>query len=118
MVGEKRRSLRRRYSLSLITTAHRRWHETSHWHRRHLLQGQGRSITAGLVQAAPGNRCPGLGRTVFHRTDAEGKPVAGTTAWLIAPQASKQFAPSSSPFMVDYRVEDLLALVEVLKEEG
>src|SRR5262245_3606501 len=48
------------------TTAHRRSHETSHWHRRHLLQGQRRSITAGLVQAAPGNRCPSLGRSCLR----------------------------------------------------
>jgi predicted enzyme related to lactoylglutathione lyase len=51
-------------------------------------------------------------------TDAEGKPVAGTTAWLIAQQESKQFAPSSAPFMVNYRVEDVRALVNALKEEG
>ena len=48
------------------STAHRRTHETSHWHRRHLLQGQRRSSTAGLVQAAPGNRCPSLGRSCLH----------------------------------------------------
>ena len=58
------------------------------------------------------------GGAAFNWTDAEGKPVAGTTAWLIAPQESKQFAPSSAPFMVNYRVEDLHALVKALKEEG
>ena len=46
------------------------------------------------------------------------KPVAGTTAWLIDPQESNHFAPSTSSFMVNYRVEDLLALVNVLREEG
>ncbi len=58
------------------------------------------------------------GGAAFDWTDTEGKPVAGTTAWLITPQESKQFAPSSAPFMVNYRVEDLHALVKVLKEEG
>jgi predicted enzyme related to lactoylglutathione lyase len=58
------------------------------------------------------------GGASFDWTDAEGKPVAGTTAWLIAPQESKQFAPSSAPFMVNYRVEDVHALVKALKEEG
>jgi predicted enzyme related to lactoylglutathione lyase len=47
-----------------------------------------------------------------------GKPVAGTTAWLITSERSSQFAPSTAPFMVNYRVEDLLALVKVLREEG
>lgn len=51
-------------------------------------------------------------------TNTEGKPKAGTTAWLINPQESDQFAPSSAPFMVNYRVEDLHALVKALKEEG
>ena len=45
-------------------------------------------------------------------------PVAGSTAWLIAPRQSDQFAPSAAPFMVNYRVEDLHALVKVLREEG
>jgi predicted enzyme related to lactoylglutathione lyase len=58
------------------------------------------------------------GGAAFTWTDAEGKPVAGTTAWSISPQESDQFAPSSAPFMVNYRVEDVHALVKVLKEEG
>lgn len=58
------------------------------------------------------------GGAAFPWTDAEGNAVAGTTAWLIAPKESKQFDPSSAPFMVNYRVEDLRALVDALKEEG
>ena len=42
----------------------------------------------------------------------------GTTAWLIDPQETKHFAPSSASFMVNYRVDDLHALVKALKEEG
>ena len=71
------------------------------WYKRHL----------GIdVQA--------WGGAAFDWTDAEGKPVAGTTAWSINPEDSDQFAPSSASFMVNYRVEDLHALVKVLKEEG
>ncbi len=44
------------------------------------------------------------GGASFDWTDAEGKPVAGTTAWLIDPEESDHFAPSSAPFMVNYRV--------------
>ena len=58
------------------------------------------------------------GGAAFEWTDADGKPVAGTTAWNINPEESRQFAPSTAPFMVNYRVEDLLALVKALREEG
>ena len=58
------------------------------------------------------------GGAAFSWADAEGKPVAGTTAWSINAQDSDQFAPSSAAFMVNYRVADLRALVQALKEEG
>jgi predicted enzyme related to lactoylglutathione lyase len=58
------------------------------------------------------------GGASFTWTDGEGKPVAGTTAWLITSMESKQFAPSSSPFMVNYRVDDLDGLLDALREEG
>ena len=58
------------------------------------------------------------GGAAFYWTDADVKPVGGTTAWLIASEKSDQFAPSSAPFMVNYRVADLHALVKALKEEG
>src|SRR3546814_3254617 len=38
----------------------------SHRHWRHLLQGQGRAGTTGLVQAAPRNRCPAMGWHGVH----------------------------------------------------
>jgi hypothetical protein len=43
----------------------------------------------------------------------EGQPVAGTTIWSIGPAQGDHFAPSTAPFMSNYRVEDLYALVEV-----
>lgn len=58
------------------------------------------------------------GGAAFDWTDDAGKPVGGTTAWNIASMQSEQFAPSTAPFMVNYRVEDLRALVKALKEEG
>jgi predicted enzyme related to lactoylglutathione lyase len=58
------------------------------------------------------------GGAAFTWTDNDGKPLAGTTAWLIASAQSDQFAPSTSTFMVNYRVDDLHALVKVLREEG
>jgi predicted enzyme related to lactoylglutathione lyase len=58
------------------------------------------------------------GGAAFDWTDPDGKPAGGTTAWLIAAETSGQFAPSQAPFMVNYRVENLQALVEALKAEG
>ena len=42
----------------------------------------------------------------------------GVTAWTIMPETTKYFAPSTAPFMVNYRVADLEALLKVLREEG
>ena len=36
------------------------------------------------------------GGAAFDWTDEEGKPVGGTTAWLIAPAESDQFAPGNA----------------------
>ena len=58
------------------------------------------------------------GGAAFNWTDDDGKPVGGTTAWLIAPAESKSFAPSAAPFMVNYRVADVTALLKALREEG
>lgn len=58
------------------------------------------------------------GGAAFEWTDGEGKPVAGTTAWSIFPAGGDQFAPSRSPFMVNYRVDDLHGLINALREEG
>ena len=58
------------------------------------------------------------GGTAFTWTDAAGNPTRGTTVWTIFPPDGKYFAPSKSTFMVNYRVEDLAALLKVLREEG
>ena len=58
------------------------------------------------------------GGAAFDWVDAEGKPAAGTTAWCINSHESDHFAPSSAPFMVNYRVADLHGLVKALREEG
>lgn len=42
----------------------------------------------------------------------------GMTVWSIFPRETKYFDPSRSPFMINYRVDDLDALLKVLKEEG
>lgn len=58
------------------------------------------------------------GGAAFTWTDAEGKPTEGTTIWSVGETTSNSFAPSTAPFMVNYRVADLHALVKALKSEG
>ena len=58
------------------------------------------------------------GGAAFEWVGEDGKPAGGTTAWLIVPQESKQFAPGNASFMVNYRVADLHGLIATLKAEG
>jgi predicted enzyme related to lactoylglutathione lyase len=58
------------------------------------------------------------GGASFVWTDDAGKPTQGTTIWSIGDAGGNHFAPSTSSFMVNYRVADLHALVKALKDEG
>jgi predicted enzyme related to lactoylglutathione lyase len=58
------------------------------------------------------------GGAAFTWTDAKGKPTPGTTIWNIGNAEGSYFAPSTAPFMVNYRVADLHALVAALRSEG
>ena len=58
------------------------------------------------------------GGTAFNWADDAGTPAGGSTIWSIASKESENFAPSQAPFMVNYRVHDLHALVAALKAEG
>ena len=42
----------------------------------------------------------------------------GTTIWSIGAQDGNSFAPGPAPFMINYRVDDLHALVAALRAEG
>jgi len=42
----------------------------------------------------------------------------GFTQWSPFPETTKYFEPSSKDFMINYRVDDLTALVQELKTEG
>jgi predicted enzyme related to lactoylglutathione lyase len=56
------------------------------------------------------------GGAAFTWTDDSGKPANGTTIWSVGD--GEYFAPSTSPFMVNYRVADLAGLLQVLRQEG
>lgn len=42
----------------------------------------------------------------------------GATAWSPFPEKTKYFEPSTKDFMIDYRVENIEALVEALKKDS
>ena len=58
------------------------------------------------------------GGAAFTWADAEGNPMKGTTVWSIGSADSDHFTPSKSSFMINYRVEDLAALLQALRDEG
>ena len=58
------------------------------------------------------------GGAAFTWVDDEGNPTTGTTIWSVGAAEGNQFAPSKSPFMINYRVEDLASLLQALRDEG
>ena len=71
------------------------------WYKRHL----------GIdVQA--------WGGAAFTWADDAGNPVKGTTIWSVGAADGNHFAPSKASFMVNYRVDDLAALLTALRAEG
>jgi len=58
------------------------------------------------------------GGTAFTWADESGKPMKGTTVWSVGGPDGGHFAPSSAPFMINYRVADLAALLAALRSEG
>lgn len=58
------------------------------------------------------------GGTAFSWADGDGKPSGGMTVWSIGDAAGNPFAPGQATFMVNYRVDDLAALLQALRAEG
>jgi len=55
---------------------------------------------------------------VAFRWNADNPAAVGTTIWSLFKHDSDYFAPSAAPFMVNYRVDDLHALLAALRAEG
>jgi|SRR4051794_11504211 len=53
------------------------------------------------------------GGAIFPAVDAD-----AVTTWTIRPAADDSFAPGTAPFMVNYRVDDLRALLDGLRASG
>jgi predicted enzyme related to lactoylglutathione lyase len=56
--------------------------------------------------------------TTFEWLDVEDPLKKGSTSWCAFPADTKYFNPSEKPFMINYRVDNLVALVEELKKEN
>jgi predicted enzyme related to lactoylglutathione lyase len=55
---------------------------------------------------------------VFEWWQGADSTKKGFTQWSVFPEKTKYFEPSAKDFMINYRVENLEALVEELKKEG
>ena len=58
------------------------------------------------------------GGAAFTWTNDAGEPTGGTTVWSIGAADNKHFEPGKASFMINYRVEDVDALLGLLREEG
>src|SRR4051812_33801350 len=63
--------------------------------------------------AAEPGRPRAHGMTIFEGSDA-----AGQTVWTLFPKDTTHFAPSSAPFMLNYRVKNLDAMLAQLRAAG
>lgn len=54
----------------------------------------------------------------FEWRENDDSTKKGTTTWSPFAETTKYFAPSTKDFMINYRVDNLEALVEQLKSEG
>lgn len=71
------------------------------WYRRHL-----------------GIDVQDWGGAVFRWADGASHPAQGSTTWSIGAADNPYFALGTAPFMVNYRVDDLDALLQALRDEG
>jgi len=61
---------------------------------------------------------PGGGGVILSWRDLDNPEHIGMTVWSLFKQDTRYFDPSQAPFMINYRVDDLDALLETLREEG
>lgn len=56
--------------------------------------------------------------STFEWRQADGESKKGFTVWSPFPQETAYFEPSKKDFMINYRVENIEALVDQLKKDG
>ena len=58
------------------------------------------------------------GGATFRWHDERRPEPNGTTVWSIFKDSSNYFEPSTAQFMINYRVPDLMAVLDALRAEG
>jgi predicted enzyme related to lactoylglutathione lyase len=58
------------------------------------------------------------GGTAFEWREKENPDVVGMTVWSAFPATTKYFEPTRAPFMINYRVSDLDAMLAQLRNAG
>ncbi|WEK20895.1 MAG: VOC family protein [Candidatus Pedobacter colombiensis] len=56
--------------------------------------------------------------TTFEWRQADDPSKIGSTVWSTFPKDTKYFNPSTKPFMINYRVENIALLVDELKKDS
>ncbi|ASU33186.1 VOC family protein [Mucilaginibacter xinganensis] len=56
--------------------------------------------------------------TTFEWRQDDDPSKKGSTSWCTFPKDTKYFDPSAKPFMINYRVENIVELLEELKKEN
>ncbi|MCR9246545.1 MAG: VOC family protein [bacterium] len=81
-----------------------------------LSRGDGKKLSAWYEKHL-GMKLEDFGASILHweQDTAEDK---GVTVWNVADHDSEWFRPSQSNFMINYRVDDLAALIEQLTAAG
>ena len=81
-----------------------------------LSQGEGKNLTSWYEKHL-GMRVDEFGGVVLKWEDDTAEDN-GMTVWHTADQGSDWFSPSESTFMINYRVDDLEAMIEQLIASG
>jgi len=77
--------------------------ELNAWYERHL----------GLKPSADAG-----GSVIFKWRDEDDPDKDGVTVWALFPADTEYFNPGKASFMINYRVDNLDAVLEALKAEG
>ena len=56
--------------------------------------------------------------TIFRWRELDRDTPVGKTTWALFPQNTKYFGPAENPFMVNYRVDNLDAILKALEADG
>lgn len=88
--------------------------ETALWYEEHLgiqMEPVGPGIDGRVGQTQERS-------ATFQWRHLENPDKVGMTVWAAFPESTRYFSPGKASFMINYRVADLDALLEALREEG